>query len=163
MLRNFMTDPSQTIEQVFNCTHQQQMQDLPFINPAVQVAAIDFALYEQDWLGILLTPWMLNIMLLPGPEREWTEFKTSAVGEKINLNFSNGEYTFMLNQHPQLGQFLSCSLLSPVNDIRDQAAGVRLAKDARRLLTAIPSIEPAQPYSSHRAFFTGRSNQARSL
>lgn len=132
---NFIDNPSELIKQVFNQIHRDEMSDLPFINPALSVNTIGFALYEEDWLGVLVTPWTLSLLLLPGPDHEW---QTHQVGDKLGLKYGDADYTFMLNEHELLGQYLSCSLSSPVGHLATQAIAEQLAKDVRRLIVAIP-------------------------
>src|SRR5512143_3606548 len=40
-----------------------RMQGLPFLNPALQVDAVDFAPWEAFWLGVMITPWFVNLTL----------------------------------------------------------------------------------------------------
>ena len=138
MPQNFINDPSELIQQVFTTIHHTEMADLPFINEYLSVETVGFALHEGDWLGVLLTPWTLSLLLLAGPERHWQSF---TVGDKFGLKLPSGEYTFFVGGHEKLGTYLSCSLRSPVNDIHSQQAGVKLAEDIRRLVTAIPTTE----------------------
>ena len=36
-----------------------------FVNPAVEVEAVGFAPWDAHWLGVMVTPWFMNLMLLP--------------------------------------------------------------------------------------------------
>lgn len=157
MPKNFIKNPSELIEITFNQIHVDQMADLPFINENLSVAAVGFTLFEGDWLGVLLTPWTLNLMLLPGPDREWQLF---TVGEKVGLKLPSNDYTFTAGEHEALGQYLSCSVCSPVKHIPSQQAGLQLAEDLSRLVTALPAVNVTEVDESRRSLFTGLMQQA---
>jgi len=148
--QNFTSNPADIIERVFSEIHKNEMADLQFVNPNLSVKTVGFELYEGDWLGVLLTPWTMNLLLLAGPDREWQPLK---VGDRLGLKLPSGSYTFFVGEHEQLGTYLSCSLRSPVGDIQTQEAGLKLAEDIRRLITAIPTTEPHVEDQSRRALF----------
>ena len=147
---NFINNPDKLVENVFAEIHKTEMADLPFINPYLSVKTVGFSLYEGDWLGVLLTPWTLSALLLPGPNRHWQPF---SVGEKFGIKLPSGEYIFFVGNHDELGTYLSCSLCSPVGNISNQESGLKLANDIRRLVTAIPSTELHVDNQSRRALF----------
>lgn len=135
MPRNFTDNPGDLIKQVFTQIHEEAMSGLPFINPALCVNTIGFDLYEGDWLGVLVAPWTLNLLLLPGPDRQWQGYR---VGDKLGIKLSTGDYTFMAGEHEALGQYLTFSLSSPVSQFKSQSEIEQLAVDTRRLISAIP-------------------------
>lgn len=147
---NFTNNPAELVEKVFSDIHKNEMVELPFLNPYLSVKAIGFALHEGDWLGVLLTPWTLSALLIAGPDRNWQDFK---VGDKFGLKLPSGNYTFFVGAHKEIGTYLSCSLRSPVGDIPNQQAGIKLANDIRRLITAIPTTELYVEDQSRRALF----------
>lgn len=147
---NFIENPGELIKQVFTQIYNDEMVGLPFINPALSVNTIGFALYEGNWLGVLVTPWSLNLMLLTGPNIQWQ--KTFQVGDKMGLKFGSFDYTFMVGEHVALGQYLTCSLSSPVGQFKTQSEIEQLAADIRRLIVAIP-VQNVDD-SSRRELFT---------
>lgn len=157
MPQNFIENPSAQVEEAFKQIQQQQMADLPFMNEALSVAAVGFSLFEGDWLGVLLTPWTLNLMLLPGPDREWQEF---TVGQKVGLKLPSADYPFTAGEHEALGQYLACSVRSPVQDIPSQKAALQLAEDLSRLVIAIPAVNVTEVDESRRRLFGGAIKQA---
>ena len=30
-----------------------------------------FVLFEDQWIGTVLTPWMMSVVILPGPQQQW--------------------------------------------------------------------------------------------
>lgn len=150
MPQNFTNNPSSVLEQVFSDIHQNRMKDLPFVNENLSVKATGFALFEGDWLGVLLTPWTLSLILIPGPDRLWQK---RTVGDKVGLRLPSGDYTFTYGVHEELGNYFACSVQSPVQDIASQAIGEQLSKDLRQLVTAIPTQELHVRDESRRALF----------
>ena len=57
-------DPSPALETAFRAVAA-RMQGLAFVNPALAVEAIGFAPWSGHWLGVLLTPWFMNLVLAP--------------------------------------------------------------------------------------------------
>ena len=149
MPNNFTDNPSDLIKQVFNQIHQDEMCKLPFINQKISVNTLGFALYDGDWLGALVTPWMLNLLLLPGPNKEWQSYK---VGKRMKIKFASGDYTFHASEHNLLGQYLSCSLSFPVSQFNSQSEIEQVAKDTRLLVSALPVQEVSN--TSRRELFT---------
>lgn len=156
MPQNFINNPTDIIESVFNHIHYSEMKELPFINENIQVKAVGFALYEGDWLGVLLTPWTLSILLFPGPDRVWQQ---RTVGDKLGLKLPSGNYSFTCGEHQELGQYLASSIMSPVQDLANQTIAVQLAKDLRQLLTAIATEEVHVQNPSRRGLFGLKNKQ----
>ena len=42
-----------------------RMEGLDFVNPALSVEAVAFAPWQGHWLGVLITPWFMNLILAP--------------------------------------------------------------------------------------------------
>ncbi|WP_413285350.1 [NiFe]-hydrogenase assembly chaperone HybE [Vibrio sp. MA40-2] len=158
VLQNFTHNPCDTLESVFEHINTHQMADLPFNNKKLTVKAVGFSLYENDWLGVLLTPWMLSILLIPGPNRVW---QAQTVGNKVGLCLPAGNFSFTYGSHKQLGTYLACSVMSPLQNITSQVSALQLAKDVRQLITAIPTEQIQVKDQSRRALF-GLQNKATS-
>ena len=45
----------------------ERMQGMPFVNRALRVEAVDFRAWDDHQVGVLITPWFMNLILLPGP------------------------------------------------------------------------------------------------
>lgn len=111
------------LEQTFQAIERERMQGLPILNPHLQVKAIGFKRWQANRLGILLTPWFMNIVLLP-EQSDWQ------VGAKHLINLPSGQYEFIVGYEPELGCYLSCSLFSPVCEFENQAAAEATAEIA---------------------------------
>jgi [NiFe] hydrogenase assembly HybE family chaperone len=109
----------------------ERMRGLAVVNPALQVEAVGFAMWEGRWLGVMVTPWSMNLMLLPGDAVAW---QALAQGEKRRYRFPAGDYEFIGAVDPAIGEFQICSLSSPVHQFADHATAQRVAELAREAL-----------------------------
>ena len=41
------------------------MRDLPLYNPELEVEALGFQALDDQWVGVLITPWFMNLVRLP--------------------------------------------------------------------------------------------------
>ena len=89
------------------------MVDVPIINPALRVEAVGFREWEKKWIGVLVTPWTINLVLLPGTDAPLIPL---ALDEKSMWNFPSGSYEFMGLNEPEIGTCHICSLISPVTE-----------------------------------------------
>ena len=121
---------------MFNDILQTRMLDVPVLNPALSVQALGFLRYQQDWLGVLITPWFMNLLLLPEPESAW---QTQAPGSKFSRTFPYGVFEFTMANEAQLGVYAVCSLFSPMFQFEGQAAAAAAAKAALQGLLTSPA------------------------
>jgi [NiFe] hydrogenase assembly HybE family chaperone len=126
----------QALEAVFNEILTQRMRDMPVLNPALAVRALGFNRYKPDWVGVLITPWFMNVLLMPGAESRWL---TQAPGCKFEQAFPYGSFEFVVAEEVQLGRYAQCSLFSPMFQFADQAAAVAAAESALQALLAVPA------------------------
>jgi [NiFe] hydrogenase assembly HybE family chaperone len=110
-------DPSAQVERAFGEIHAARMQGLPFLNPALRVEAVAFRRWEGRWLGALITPWFMNLMLLPDSAAAWHKVR---YGDSIAYVLPAGVFEFISAHEPLLGDYQSCSLFSPMFEFADQ-------------------------------------------
>ncbi len=106
---------------------QERMQGIPILNPRLEVCAVGFMEWQDDYLGILITPWFMNLMRLPQQGSEWPEL---AAGSKLNHTLPSGTYEFIVGKEAQIGDYQMCSLFSPVFEFENQQAAIATAKAA---------------------------------
>ncbi|MBT0959781.1 [NiFe]-hydrogenase assembly chaperone HybE [Denitromonas iodatirespirans] len=134
------TDPTMRVEAVFRRIHAERMAGLPICNPALRVAAIDFRRWQGDWVGALVLPWAINLLIVPGSGA----FRAVSVGQGQTWVFPSGAYDFMGSREAGLGAYQSCSLFSPVSEFASQADAEAVAQAAMAgLLSAPPEARPA--------------------
>jgi [NiFe] hydrogenase assembly HybE family chaperone len=113
------------LESAFTRIQRERMADVPLLNPALRVQAVGFGVREEYCLGVLITPWFMNLMLLPLAGDAWAELPS---GTKINQSFPSGTYEFILGEEEGVGRYLMCSLFSPVFEFENQEAAVATAE-----------------------------------
>jgi [NiFe] hydrogenase assembly HybE family chaperone len=104
-----------------------RMNGVPIVNPAIQVEAVGFEHTAERCLGALITPWFINLILLPGAGEDWRD---RPIGSVQQHQFASGSYPFRLACGEPFGRYQACSLLSPVLEIPDQQTAVRFARAA---------------------------------
>ena len=102
-----------------------RMADVPILNPALHVAAVGFREWQGCRVGVLVTPWSLGLVLLPGDNASPRQLATD---EKQVWTFPSGNYEFMGLQEPALGPAQMCPLLSPVMEFASQDEAVSAAE-----------------------------------
>jgi len=102
-----------------------KMRDVPLVNHALHVEAVGFVPHEEGFLGVLVAPWFMNLILLPGPGEDWQGLKP---GEKEVIAFPSGDYEFLHNRREQVGGYKACSLFSPMEDFNSQMQAVEVAR-----------------------------------
>ncbi|MFU8788067.1 MAG: [NiFe]-hydrogenase assembly chaperone HybE [Methylobacter sp.] len=122
-----------TLETTFNEILAKRMCGLPVINPALSVQAVGFNRFGEDWVGVLVTPWFMNLMLLPGVDSIW---HNQQPGTKIDRHFPQGAFEFTLGRETQIGTYAACSLFSPMFQFENQAAALAAAASALQGLLA---------------------------
>ncbi len=118
---------STALETVFTRILQQRMQGLPVLNPALSVQVAGVYQFNEDWLGILITPWFMNLLLLPGADSPWCESKP---GAKFDKALPYGIFEFTLAREEMLGIYAQCSLFSPMFEFTNQADALLAAQAA---------------------------------
>ncbi len=123
------------LEARFNAILTERMQDVPLLNPKLSVQALPFYPFNGDWVGILLTPWFMNLLLLPGAHSDWV---AQAPGCKFECAFPYGSFTFTVAEEKDLGRYGLCSLFSPMFQFEDQKAAVAAGEAALQGLLSVP-------------------------
>jgi [NiFe] hydrogenase assembly HybE family chaperone len=119
-----------------------RLQGLGFVNPALQVEAVAFAPWQGHWLGVMVTPWFMNLVLLP---RERSQWQPLALRAKRKWDFPAGVFEFIGADDPLIGEHQTCSLFSPMHDFQDQAAARLVARLAREALFDAANAEAPAP------------------
>ncbi|MGP3592730.1 hydrogenase-2 assembly chaperone [Vagococcus sp. WN89Y] len=133
--QGFLTSPHGEVQAAFCDIAQGEMHGLPFVHPNMPVYVTPFTLFEDQWLGCVLTPWMLSLVIFPGPQQCWAQRNIS---ERLGLKLPYGEMTFLVGELPALGQYLSCSLLSPLPRELSPEQGRQLAQDCLKMVQSLP-------------------------
>lgn len=147
----FQLNPAAQLEQVFQTIAASDMHQLPFFQPQIPVRACGFQLFEHQWVGSLLTPWMLSLLVLPGPDQQW---QPRTVGDKLALTLPCGNVRFTVGEIEGCGQYLASSLMSPLDKHLGAQQAVALAENTARMALSLPVVDgniPSNP--GRRALF----------
>jgi [NiFe] hydrogenase assembly HybE family chaperone len=137
----------------YQSIHEQRMQDLPFINSQLAVEAVGFRDFEDFEIGVLITPWFMNLILLTGSHAG----DGIEQGNMINATFPSGDVEFTAADDEELGLYFSAVLFSSVTDIPDQATARELATE---VMKGLFDSKSGPKVFSRRSLFTtsGRSD-----
>ncbi|MEJ2592737.1 MAG: [NiFe]-hydrogenase assembly chaperone HybE [Candidatus Thiodiazotropha sp.] len=119
------------LEQSYRRIQRERMRDLPFLNPALRVKAVGFRHWQGRCLGVLITPWFMNLMLLPCEGDEWQELQ---IGDKQRHLLPSGSYEFIVGEEAGIGRYQMCSLFSPMFEFADQETAEATALAAMEAL-----------------------------
>ena len=164
-------DPSTTLERHFRRVHETRMLGLPFLNEALDVTVAACERVDGDWLAALVTPWSIQLVLLPGGGTLWRD---TAAGTRHTLTLPVGDLVFIgeAAEHASdlVPALLYCPLIAPPDGIADTAEACAIAREAlATVLLPLPATPDATdngnlaphprtpPSPSRRAFLRGRS------
>ena len=108
-----------------------KMKDVPIVNTALHVEAVGFRTWNGRLLGVLISPWFMNLILLPGPDEDWSGLVALA---KEDIPFPSGTYEFIHNTREMVGGYKACSLFSPMADFSSQLQAVEVARSVMAAL-----------------------------
>ncbi|SFJ08523.1 [NiFe]-hydrogenase assembly chaperone HybE [Celeribacter neptunius] len=108
-----------------------KMRDVPMVNKLLHVQAVGFIEHEGRPLGVLLSPWFMNLVQLPGEGEDWSHL---TAGDKEVLPFPSGDYEFIHNAREQTGGYKACSLFSLMGEFKTQAQAVEVAQAVMQAL-----------------------------
>lgn len=140
-----MQDPNTLASQIsdaFSRIHREQMQGLPLLNNALEVETLGFQVRAGRVIGILITPWLMNLVMLPGDGDDWGGM---SLGDKQPHEFPSGTYKFMVNEIDGIGRCQTHSLFSPMREFTSQAHALAAAEAFLRDLLAPAASEHAEP------------------
>ena len=153
--------PMELVEEAFFRIQREQMADVPILNAALNVEAVDFQRWQGHWLGVVITPWCMSILLLPGSQEDWI---SAGQNKRRFVKFPAGDFAFLGGVEPELGEYQSCSLFSPMERFPTQREATQTARASLIGLLSAPATKSApdeekpvdKPSLSRRRFFAMR-------
>jgi [NiFe] hydrogenase assembly HybE family chaperone len=139
-----MTQPEQAailFEQVFTRIQHEQMAGIPILNNSIKVQTLGFQIYQGRCIGVLITPWLMSLVMLPEDE-DWSDLK---LGSKQEHWFPANSFRFIVNQVDGIGFYQSHSLYSPMHKFSSQEHAVAAAESfLQTLMVAVerPDQDP---------------------
>ena len=160
-------DPSARLAAMYRRIWETSMYDMPFVNRALAVEVVGCRRWQGDWIGAVITPWFLNLFVLPGGGRLWSD---RPAGERCNIAFPVGELEFIADDDnsAEIPAYQDCPLITQVSQFASQDAARAVAEEALKALFVAPPLAEVtavvasprvsadaddQPDPSRRAFF----------
>jgi [NiFe] hydrogenase assembly HybE family chaperone len=138
------SSPEAAVTRWFDEILRHRMQGLPFLNTALEVRAIDFARVRGDWLGGLVSPWCVQLMLLPGGGTLWAD---ASPGTRTAVELPVGSLPFIADAGDEtLPAFQYFPLLNTASVLADMRSAEWVVRDALRTALTVPAAaEPPAP------------------
>lgn len=138
-------------EALFVRIAQVRMAGLPILHPALRVQAIGFEPSgdEDAAVGVLVTPWFMNLVWLP----LGAAVEAHPPGTVRHRRVGRETFAFVGASEAGFGAYEACSLFSPMAEFEDHAAA---AATARAVLAELRRPDPPAPVPSRRALLFGR-------
>lgn len=112
----------------------ERMAGLPIVNPELEVEAVGFTTIDGHEVGVLITPWFMNLVVLPGTG-EWDDAGQGAV---VDRELPAGRYELTVCHDAELGTYLTAVLFRTVMDFPDQAMARDVALEIAATLERPP-------------------------
>jgi [NiFe] hydrogenase assembly HybE family chaperone len=130
-MSGFAADPGPRLEEIFRHILDTRMREVPLLNPALGVEAVGFQRTSHGWLGVMITPWFMNLMLVPAEGAAWSMLP---LGEKRRVKLPAGTFEFFGGREDSLGEYLYCSMFSPMSQFADHGAARATALELTRMV-----------------------------
>ena len=150
-----MSEAARRLQDAFEAIARTRMAGMPLVNPRLRVEAVGFHAWEGQWLGVLVTPWSINVVLMPG-EGAWPAL---AKGGERMVDLPAGCFRFVAGFDEAIGEYHACPLFSPALEFADQDAA-RVAAEAALRALMDPGPAPRAPALSRRDFLRGCAREA---
>jgi [NiFe] hydrogenase assembly HybE family chaperone len=135
------TSPADAVEEAFFRIQREQMADVPILNPALNVEAVDFQRWQGHWLGIVVTPWCMSLLLVPGSAENWV---STGDNKRRFVRFPAGDFAFLGSAEAELGEYQSCPLFSPMGQFATQSEATMTARGFAGCLLTDPQAVARQ-------------------
>ena len=125
-------DAVRRLEQRYRRIAAERMAGIPIMNTALSVTAAGAYSWQGQWLTALVTPWFLNLVMLPaqGGGEPMQPTAPIKVGAKQIVALPGGRFEFIGSHDEELGPYAMCSLFSPVFEFADHETAVAAAEAA---------------------------------
>jgi [NiFe] hydrogenase assembly HybE family chaperone len=142
-----MTLPERHLEAAYR-EAETRMAGLPVFNPRLAVEAVGFREWDEGRrIGVLVSPWFMNLVLLPGPGDDWSGL---APGSRQTWALPDGEYPFVVAAAGEVPRHQNLALFSAVTDFPDMETARAVAREVMGALFTVsdgaapPSERPPQ-------------------
>jgi len=138
-----VADPAawgEMLAEAYRAIGERAMRGLPIFNEALAVEAVGFRLFNATIMGIMVTPWFMNVVM-PADE-----IAHESSGSTVRAWFPVGDIDFTLSEVAPAGRIASCSLFSPMSEFADMVSARAAAEAALvALMQPVGSAETVKP------------------
>jgi [NiFe] hydrogenase assembly HybE family chaperone len=103
------------------------MAGVPICNPALGVAASGFRAWGGRAVGVVLTPWFMNLVAV---DLAGHTSAPAANGQTVAMFLPAGAVDFLVGELDGIGRIDSCSLFSPVFEFESMEVALETATEA---------------------------------
>ncbi len=139
----------------------ERMAGIPFANQRLDVDGVGFRDVDGRSVGVLITPWCMNLVVL---EPEADDTAEEEASEKRTIRFPAGEFQFVRSRIDQVPAHHALALFTSVEDFPDMATARAVAADIlRRILEPDTRDAPADRSQAGEDALAGRPLSRRTL
>ena len=140
------------LETHYRKIRDERMQGLPFLNESLEVEAVGFVELDEHRVGVLITPWFMNLVVLPGDD-QWDALPQ---GSLCQLELPAGKMEFNVGGDETIGTLLTAVLFTTVADFPDHETARAIAAEIVSRLFTDPetAAQDVAPRMSRRALFS---------
>ena len=132
-------DVGERLARLYRAIHVGTMQGLALCNEALAVEAVGFRLYQGHALGVIVTPWFMNLVRARAPGA--APPPSGERGATQSLSLPAASVDVVIGELEGFGRLDACSLFSPMFDFAD-AEAARLTAEA--VIAALFDDEPRE-------------------
>ena len=143
---------------IYAAIADRSMRELPVFNDRLGVEAVGFAGHEGRAVGVLVTPWFMNLVVaaLPGGS-----LPPRPAGASIDHALPGGDFACVVGEVAGFGRLDSASLFSPMFEFDDvdvarAVADAAIEEILRPAPVEPPPVVPPAPSLDRRALLFGR-------
>jgi [NiFe] hydrogenase assembly HybE family chaperone len=141
-----------------------RMHGVPILNPALRVATVGFEVVglpavdaaadagdaPLSAMGILITPWFMNLVYFSLARQD----QPALVGSSRAHVVGTQSFDFIAAHEERFGNYAACSLFSPMFEFKDQATAVATAEAVLAELRKPPEVVAANASAAKQAAAT---------
>lgn len=129
---------------LYGAVGERSMRDLPVYNAALGVEAVGFRRDGGRIVGVVATPWFMNLVVTGDPEG--APLPPAAPGASVTHAFPGGDFSCVVGEIEGFGRLDSASLFSPMFEFDDPAVVRAVAVSVMEQVLTAP--EPEAPPKS---------------
>ncbi len=146
------------LERRYRAIAEGPMAGIPLCNPALSVEAVGFTVVEGRAVGLVATPWFMNLVVTALPEG--APLEPARIGDTVAHRLPSGDYDCVVGELDGFGRLDALSLFSPMFEFADAAtvratAEAAMAEILRAPVTSEPGAKAVRPID-RRALLFGR-------